>query len=1005
MGIHTVNLPLAVVEKLIQSSKQHPFLKYTRDGRIPKVGPSDNIIVSRGIVIMRNGTPRKPTLCFMFEGNTDPGMCLSVPEKVFRWLQSLHNNTGGRKLTASEINRRLIAYIDHPEQCSEQDKQMATHLLPVRGAAFIELLKAVASYEGNLPNICYYVSLSERDESSAAVDMEHENAKAVGAAPPIAPGNPNHVVQDTNASKTVKAKADEIRNTVRYSKDWKRINQHVIGRLCTYMSEQTGYRQHSVTLQDREEVLDKRTRPAQVAREDAAANGPVYDGGPGVEKEIGETNVKGETLHKGKNAPRSVNDPPYRVSIESGRLAMALDPVLKALHCYDHGQHPQGIGDGFNRVYAMAVEAERQSKKDTHPDANANAGTFLQADGSDGRTVAICCNDYTNADLLHSEDSYMVLETIIRHFFHPAHLKEALDIYRSTFNMIMQCGPYQRNSKWTNCSGTGITTILNTCVFMVRDILITLVAYVFRSMEIHGELTPGTYVLDRTGNEIGDTLPKLTFDTFIKHLDRVGSQQRDLFKNRLDTHIEGDRVFFPRGEFKVSELLPQKNGKPFHKNDLIRYVWKYVGCFFGDDSVRSAYPYIGVLRVKIAMQYVGAQDGMLAKLDAICVPSKEDSVEYLSREFFALHAGSGASYCKIEKALAKLTVSASRDPWRYVSKILGYLTVDWRAPVVGAYLQAVCSMYGLKVVTHMDCDQEAPYAQDLVVTNHEGRLVEHPYGDPARLETGLREGAPAVLRLFSVDRDLYYKLLNGSYPWFDRDTDLAYEDAAKAFGVSSAELKQFDAILRKQSTWNGIKSCALPGTLSEFNPCAFWPEQTCNRWLDVVEPLTVGNCDYGRRHPDDAPNTTRTYPFSTMLYGLSPQMIDWDDQQQVDKLLAYVASCTGSTPPKSNTFPRQLVAMVKPEQVPEQLNSLFGIQTEGEQVSSTPVSPRHKSNKLFSTEAEAIEVSNAMRALLDADSNSRGSSSQDGKTTTTDHKANTTVKPNTKNKNKKQKTS
>ena len=415
--IHTVNLPLAVVEKLIQSSKQHPFLKYTRDGRIPKVGPSNNIIVSRGIVIMRNGTPRKPTLCFMFEGNTDPGMCLSVPEKVFRWLQSLHNNTGGRKLTASEINRRLIAYIDHPEQCSEQDKQMATHLLPVRGAAFVELLKAVASYEGNLPNICYYVSLSERDESSAAVDMEHENAKAVGAAPPIAPGNPNHVVQDTNASKTVKAKADEIRNTVRYSKDWKRINQHVIGRLCTYMSEQTGYRQHSVTLQDREEVLDKRTRPAQVAREDTAANGPVYDGGPGVEKEIGETNVKGETLHKGKNAPRSVNDPPYRVSIESGRLAMALDPVLKALHCYDPGQNPQGIGDGLNRVYAMAVEAERQSKKDTHPDANANAGTFLQADGSDGRTVAICCNDYTNADLLHSEDSYMVLETIIRHFF------------------------------------------------------------------------------------------------------------------------------------------------------------------------------------------------------------------------------------------------------------------------------------------------------------------------------------------------------------------------------------------------------------------------------------------------------------------------------------------------------------------------------------------------------------------------------------------------------------
>ena len=66
--LHTVNLPLAVVEKLIQSTKRHPFLKYARDGRIPKLGPCDNIVVSHGVVIMRNGTPRNPTLCFMLKG-------------------------------------------------------------------------------------------------------------------------------------------------------------------------------------------------------------------------------------------------------------------------------------------------------------------------------------------------------------------------------------------------------------------------------------------------------------------------------------------------------------------------------------------------------------------------------------------------------------------------------------------------------------------------------------------------------------------------------------------------------------------------------------------------------------------------------------------------------------------------------------------------------------------------------------------------------------------------
>merc|ERR1712167_40169 len=163
--------------------------------------------------------------------------------------------------------------------------------------------------------------------------------------------------------------------------------------------------------------------------------------------------------------------------------------------------------------------------------------------------------------------------------------------------------------------------------------------------------------------------------------------------------------------------------------------------------------------------------------------------------------------------------------------------------------------------------------EQMVVTDHEGRPVDHPYGDPEKMEAGLREGDKAVMRLFSVDRDLYYKLLNGSYPWDPKDTDLAYEHAAKAYGITSADLKQFDDVLRSHSTWSGIKSCALPGTLSEFSPCAFWPEQTCNKWQDVVEPLTVGSCDYGRRHPDDAPNTTRTYPFSTMLHGLSPYML------------------------------------------------------------------------------------------------------------------------------------
>jgi hypothetical protein len=251
----------------------------------------------------------------------------------------------------------------------------------------------------------------------------------------------------------------------------------------------------------------------------------------------------------------------------------------------------------------------------------------------------------------------------------------------------------------------------------------------------------------------------------------------------------------------------------------------------------------------------------------------------------------------------------------------------------------------------------------MIVSDNEGRIIDHPYGEPDKLEAGLRDNDPAVMRLFTIDRDLYYKLLHGSYPWEQGDTELAYEHAAQMYGTTSIELRQFDMMLAQQSTWSDIKRYALPGTLNEFAPCAYWPEHSCNKWQDVVEPLTVGSCDYGRRHPDDATNTTRVYPFSTMVFGLSPNMIDWDDQGQVDKIQSYVASCSGSKPPASNDFPRQLVKLVSTN--------------------------KGKGKKLFESEAEVTQVASTMRSMLDVDNNNQGSSSQDQKIT---NNSNTTTK-------------
>lgn len=619
-------------------------------------------------------------------------------------------------------------------------------------AAYCELLRTVAWW-GDLPCVIYYDART-KDSVPTETPVEAETAKAVMAAPKITSNMPCVLAKTPEAMEAYKReKMVGLVNDTVPTAEWTKISELCVKHYIEGTAKESGVKRGSLQLIDRAKVSDSRTRPAQIARKEANGIGPAPP-------ELGRVENKIEAAHKTAACPRGVQNPDFDISELSGVLAKSFEPVISSLAHYHPGLQPLPIAESMRETYHMSMEHQ------------------ASYEGGGLRSV-----DYTAADEKHCKLSNKILRGMIEYYFTEDDVADALWLYDQCFHMRLKVGASTMSSGWKNASGTGITTILNTIVFAAREMQTVIVALIFRAMEDAGELKVHEYVQDESGGN--RPYPNLTFSRFVRHL-------RSIDKDWELHKIAG-------------------GNQP--KVPVLQTVYSWIGPKFGDDGVDPSTPFVSDRVYECAMKYVDKQDGFIRKLETSDAVNGEP-VEYLSRIYPYLH-GSLSSFCKVEKALDKLSVATNRDRDRYILKLKGYWQNDRNTPIVGAFLQAVSKMYQAPLVKLTEAELSA---------------------------------------LAEQDKELFWKLANGSFPSDEGASDLAYECVASDYGMTSGELAEFDDKLRKLSTWREIQAMMVPAKMLK---------ESAKDPLGLAETL-------------DPPGTERVAAFDCTTRGKDPRMEDFE---------------------------------------------------------------------------------------------------------------------------------
>jgi hypothetical protein len=514
------------------------------------------------------------------------------------------------------------------------------------------------------------------------------------------------------------------------SEHWKKISKCILKGFIKGVIRESGVGEGSVSLIDVEHIRAKRTRPAQRARQEADGLGPTAPTPGSIENKV-------EAAHKISECPRGVQNPDHEISEQSGRLGKALELILKSCSFYDPGKAPHDLAEG---VYTCACDSA---------DAEGNYG------GGGLRMV-----DYTAADERHNEHSNRIVRALIEYFFTPQDKEEALKIYDSCFHMMVKGGAETLSTGWKNASGTGITTVLNTVVFAVRELETTIMSMIMVSMKGEGELVDE------------DEVYEITYKMFRDHIAKV--QDWDNF---------------------CTEWVDHGSIRKRQKVHLVDFAYKWIGPKFGDDGLAPATPYVSDDMWARAMRYCDRMDGFVRKLET-CSAERGEPIEYLSRIYPNIYH-TLFSHCKVEKAVAKLSISVNRDFNKFASKLRGYYLTDRHAPIVGAFLEAIAGMYGI----HLD-----PFSE-------------------SQLEA-----------LKHTDPEVYHRVAHGPYPYDGPDCqEMAYEQAAKDYGMTSGELNAFDNGLRQQHTWKGISEYLIPAKV--MSPGVEVLAKAMARFRDPLAPV------------------------------------------------------------------------------------------------------------------------------------------------------------------------
>lgn len=620
-------------------------------------------------------------------------------------------------------------------------------------AAYCELLRTVAWW-GDLPCVVYYDARAKGPEPTTP-PIEASTAKAVMAAPNITGGSPSVLARSAEAVEAYKReKMVALVNDTQPTGEWTKIAELCVKNYIEGTSRESGVKPKSLQLIDRQKVSDSRTRAAQVARKEANGIGPSPP-------ELGRVEAKVEALHKTPKCPRGVQNPDFDISELSGVIAKSLEPVISKLAHYHPGRQMASIAQAMMETHHTSVEHQEKYE------------------GGGIRSV-----DYTAADEKHCKLSNKILRGMIEFYFTDEDVEDALWIYDMCFHMRLNVGGFTMSSGWKNASGTGITTILNTIVFAAREMQTVIVALVFRAMEDAGELKAGQYVQDEYCSDM--PYPNLTFSKFVRHLKAID-------KGWMLHKVAGDMPKVP----------------------VLHTIYSWIGPKFGDDGVDPSTPYVCDRIYECAMKYVDKQDGFIRKLETSDA-CKDEPVEYLSRIYPYL-LGSPSSFCKVEKALDKLSVATNRDRDRYILKLKGYWQNDRDTPIVGAYVEAISKMYRAPLIKLSDTELAA---------------------------------------LAEADKEAYWKLANGPFPTGEGASDLAYECVAANYGMTSGELREFDDKLRRLSTWRDIQDMMVPAQLIK---------ETAQDPLGLAEP------------EEPPPGVTRVAAIDCTTRGEDPRMEKFDD--------------------------------------------------------------------------------------------------------------------------------
>jgi hypothetical protein len=409
-------------------------------------------------------------------------------------------------------------------------------------------------------------------------------------------------------------------------------------------------------------------------------------------------------------SPRGITCLEYELGIESGRLGKLLKRIVEKCRWFNPGDNPEQIADSIRHCATMGADAARLSPLVT----------------SGGHAA-----DYAKMDETHSEFTNTIVRSVIEYFAAESCVAEALETYDKVFNMAATLHKKKLSTGWKNSSGSGITTELNTIVSAFREMVTTSIAMVL------------PFAAEGTAKKLS-----------IKH-----PMSANVFKTAMVA---------AQTQAYTHLFIPQDEGR------LLRMAYRYIGPKFGDDSLDPAIPLVTDEMWLMCSRYLTQCDGMKTDVEFIStLPSNPQPWEYLSR-MYPSPIASGTSYCKIEKALDKLSISINSDPERYALKCRGYWTVDSKTPVVNAYLMAMARIHDFEL-------------------------------DP------LIPDEKTLDELYYADRDLYYKVKAGPYPTDEQSEELLFETAAKqlAFGTGT-ELQQFMEGLSKATTRKEMAEFKLP---------------------------------------------------------------------------------------------------------------------------------------------------------------------------------------------------